>query len=55
MVSLHYGLVMTSFSKILNKYKIADDSQEYFKLNKLCYILTDADGYIHGMSETCSK
>lgn len=26
MVSLHFGLIFSTFAKILNKYKIGDDS-----------------------------
>jgi len=34
---------------------MADDAPELVKLHKLCVILTDSDGFIHGMSESCSK
>ena len=34
---------------------MADDSQEYVKISKLCIFLTDGDGYIHGMNDQCSK
>jgi hypothetical protein len=44
MVSLKFGLVFACFAKMLNKYKIADDAQEYVKLSKLCIILTDGEG-----------
>ena len=55
MVSLHFGLIFSTFAKILNKYRLADDSHEFIKINKLCIFLTDQDGFIHGMSETSSK
>jgi hypothetical protein len=54
-VSLHVGLIFTCFAKILNKYRLAVDSPEYIKMSKLCIFLTDQDGFIHGMSETCSN
>lgn len=55
MVSLHHGLIFSTFAKILNKYRIADDAHDYIKMSKLCIILTDGDGYIHGMNDSCSK
>jgi hypothetical protein len=55
MVSLHFGLIFSAFSKILNKYSIADDAHEFLNINKLCIMLTDADGFIHGMSDSCSR
>lgn len=55
MVSLHFGLIFSTFAKILNKYRLADDSHEFLKISKLCIFLTDQDGFIHGMSETSSK
>jgi len=51
MVSLHFGLIFSTFSKILNKYRIADDSHEYVKMSKLCILLSDGDGFIHGLNE----
>ncbi len=44
MVSLHFGLIFSTFAKILNKYRIADDSHEYAKMSKLSIILTDGEG-----------
>jgi hypothetical protein len=41
MVSLHVGLIFACFSKILNKHKVASDSSDYVKINKLCIVLTD--------------
>lgn len=55
MVSLHLGLIFTCFGKILNKYKLADDSQYYEKMNRVCTILTDSEGFIYGMNDNCSK
>eukprot|EP00347_Sterkiella_histriomuscorum_P015972 403354991 len=54
-VSLHFGLIFSTFGKILNKYRIADDSHEYVKMSKLCVILTDGEGQIHGINDQCSK
>ena len=54
MVSLHLGLIFTTFAKLLTKYKLADDSTEYLKLSRLCVILTDQEGSIHGMNQNCS-
>lgn len=55
MVSLKFGLVFSTFSKILNKFRIADDSHEFIKISRLCIVLTDGDGIIHGMSQSCSS
>ena len=44
MVSLKFGLIFAAFAKKLNKYQIADDAQEFNKLNKLCIFLTDGQG-----------
>jgi hypothetical protein len=34
---------------------MADDSPELVKMHKLCTLLTDSDGFIHCMSDSCSK
>jgi hypothetical protein len=55
MVSLEFGLVFSCFARKLSHYTLADDSHELQRLNKLCIILTDAEGQIHGMTESCTK
>jgi hypothetical protein len=55
MVSLEFGLVFSCFARKLNLYNMADDSPELVKMHKLCTLLTDSDGFIHCMSDSCSK
>ena len=55
MVSLHMGLIFSTFVKLVNKYRLATDNPEYIKINKLCIALTDADGNIHGMNNNCTE
>lgn len=55
MVSLEFGLIFASFARKLNQYNLADDSPDLIKLHKLCVFLTDKEGFIYGMSESCSK
>jgi hypothetical protein len=55
MVSLEFGLIFSSFAKRLNQYELADESHELVSLKKLCIFLTDQEGYIHSMSESCCK
>jgi hypothetical protein len=55
MVSLEFGLVFSCFARKLNLYTIADEAPEFIKINKLCTILTDQEGFIHCMSDSCSK
>jgi len=55
MVSLEFGLVFSCFGRKLNFYTMADDAPEYIKMHKLCILLTDSDGFIHGMTDNCTK
>jgi len=55
MVSLEFGLIFSCFARKLNQYNMADDSSELIKMHKLCTLLTDSDGFIHCMSDSCSK
>ena len=55
MVSLEFGLIFSTFARKLGHYSMADEAPELVKLHRLCVFITDQEGFIHGLSESCCK